>query len=111
MANELSPTEQALRDAAREYHRTPTRGKIAAPKRMADFPEKVPCWTWKSERHAHNFEMINGNIQAFYIARMAINLLQYFHIKPSFTRSGARHDSRGKQKRQPEAKHLELRQA
>ncbi|MBK7001984.1 MAG: NADP-dependent malic enzyme [Rhodoferax sp.] len=25
----LSPAEQALRDAAREYHRTPTRGKIA----------------------------------------------------------------------------------
>ena len=27
--NELSPAEQALRDAAREYHRTPTRGKIS----------------------------------------------------------------------------------
>ena len=27
--NELSPAEQALREAAREYHRTPTRGKIS----------------------------------------------------------------------------------
>ncbi len=26
---ELSPAEQALREAAREYHRTPTRGKIS----------------------------------------------------------------------------------
>ncbi len=29
MSKELSPAESALRDAAREYHRTPTRGKIA----------------------------------------------------------------------------------
>jgi malate dehydrogenase (oxaloacetate-decarboxylating)(NADP+) len=29
MSKELSPAENALRDAAREYHRTPTRGKIA----------------------------------------------------------------------------------
>ncbi|MET4579852.1 NADP-dependent malic enzyme [Ottowia thiooxydans] len=29
MAQQLSPTEMALRDAAREYHRSPTRGKIA----------------------------------------------------------------------------------
>ena len=29
MNNELSPAEQALREAAREYHRTPTRGKIS----------------------------------------------------------------------------------
>jgi malate dehydrogenase (oxaloacetate-decarboxylating)(NADP+) len=29
MAHELSPAEQALREAAREYHRTPTRGKIS----------------------------------------------------------------------------------
>jgi len=29
MAKELSQAEQALREAAREYHRTPTRGKIA----------------------------------------------------------------------------------
>ena len=29
MSKELSPTESALRDAARDYHRTPTRGKIA----------------------------------------------------------------------------------
>jgi len=28
MSNPLSPTEAALRDAAREYHRAPTRGKI-----------------------------------------------------------------------------------
>ncbi|MGI9134626.1 MAG: malic enzyme-like NAD(P)-binding protein, partial [Rhodoferax sp.] len=27
--NKLSPAEEALRDAAREYHRTPTRGKIS----------------------------------------------------------------------------------
>ncbi len=27
--NDLTPAEQALRDAAREYHRTPTRGKIS----------------------------------------------------------------------------------
>ena len=26
---DLSPAEQALRDAAREYHRAPTRGKIS----------------------------------------------------------------------------------
>ena len=26
---DLSPAEQALRDAAREYHRSPTRGKIS----------------------------------------------------------------------------------
>jgi len=29
MANELSPAEQALRDAAREYHRSPVKGKIS----------------------------------------------------------------------------------
>jgi len=29
MANQLSPTEEALRDAAREYHRSPVRGKIS----------------------------------------------------------------------------------
>ncbi|MEY3446987.1 MAG: hypothetical protein RIR45_1742 [Pseudomonadota bacterium] len=29
MSKELSPAESALRDAAREYHRTPTRGKIS----------------------------------------------------------------------------------
>ena len=29
MPKELSPAEQALREAAREYHRSPTRGKIA----------------------------------------------------------------------------------
>jgi malate dehydrogenase (oxaloacetate-decarboxylating)(NADP+) len=29
MSNELSPAEHALREAAREYHRTPTRGKIS----------------------------------------------------------------------------------
>jgi malate dehydrogenase (oxaloacetate-decarboxylating)(NADP+) len=29
MTKELSPAENALRDAAREYHRTPTRGKIS----------------------------------------------------------------------------------
>ncbi|MDO8370465.1 MAG: phosphate acyltransferase, partial [Polaromonas sp.] len=29
MMSELSPAEQALREAAREYHRTPTRGKIS----------------------------------------------------------------------------------
>ncbi len=29
MNKELSPAEQALREAAREYHRTPTRGKIS----------------------------------------------------------------------------------
>jgi len=29
MNNDISPAEQALRDAAREYHRTPTRGKIS----------------------------------------------------------------------------------
>ena len=29
MAKELSPAEHALREAAREYHRSPTRGKIA----------------------------------------------------------------------------------
>ncbi|MDT7837443.1 NADP-dependent malic enzyme [Aquabacterium sp. OR-4] len=29
MASELTPAEQALRDAALEYHRSPTRGKIA----------------------------------------------------------------------------------
>ncbi len=29
MNNDLSPAEQALREAAREYHRTPTRGKIS----------------------------------------------------------------------------------
>ncbi|MDP3625186.1 MAG: malic enzyme-like NAD(P)-binding protein, partial [Hydrogenophaga sp.] len=29
MSNELSPAEYALREAAREYHRTPTRGKIS----------------------------------------------------------------------------------
>jgi malate dehydrogenase (oxaloacetate-decarboxylating)(NADP+) len=29
MTQELSPAEQALREAAREYHRTPTRGKIS----------------------------------------------------------------------------------
>jgi malate dehydrogenase (oxaloacetate-decarboxylating)(NADP+) len=29
MTKELSPAENALREAAREYHRTPTRGKIA----------------------------------------------------------------------------------
>ena len=29
MPHKLSPTEMALRDAAREYHRAPTRGKIA----------------------------------------------------------------------------------
>jgi len=29
MSQELSPAESALRDAAREYHRTPTRGKIS----------------------------------------------------------------------------------
>ena len=29
MSKELSPAEHALRDAAREYHRTPTRGKIS----------------------------------------------------------------------------------
>ena len=29
MSKELSPAENALRDAAREYHRTPTRGKIS----------------------------------------------------------------------------------
>ncbi|WP_028603583.1 NADP-dependent malic enzyme [Ottowia thiooxydans] len=29
MPQQLSPTEMALRDAAREYHRSPTRGKIA----------------------------------------------------------------------------------
>ena len=26
---DLSPAEQSLREAAREYHRTPTRGKIS----------------------------------------------------------------------------------
>ncbi|MFM2340947.1 MAG: hypothetical protein RLZZ592_600, partial [Pseudomonadota bacterium] len=29
MSSDLSPAEQALRDAAFEYHRAPTRGKIA----------------------------------------------------------------------------------
>jgi malate dehydrogenase (oxaloacetate-decarboxylating)(NADP+) len=29
MPKELSPAEEALREAAREYHRSPTRGKIA----------------------------------------------------------------------------------
>ena len=29
MANDISPTEMALRDAAREYHCTPTKGKIS----------------------------------------------------------------------------------
>ncbi|MEJ7685967.1 MAG: NADP-dependent malic enzyme [Variovorax sp.] len=29
MANPLSPTEEALRDAAREYHRSPVKGKIS----------------------------------------------------------------------------------
>ena len=87
------------------------RGDIATPKRMADSPEKVPRWTSKSERHAHSFEKISGNIQAFHVAKIAINLLQYFHIKPSFTRSEKRHDNRGKEKRQPEAKHLKLRHA
>jgi malate dehydrogenase (oxaloacetate-decarboxylating)(NADP+) len=29
MSNKLTPAEQALRDAARDYHRLPTRGKIA----------------------------------------------------------------------------------
>jgi malate dehydrogenase (oxaloacetate-decarboxylating)(NADP+) len=29
MSNDLSPAEQALRDAAREYHRSPTHGKIS----------------------------------------------------------------------------------
>ena len=29
MTKPLSPAETALRDAAREYHRTPTRGKIS----------------------------------------------------------------------------------
>ena len=29
MSTDLSPAEQALRDAAREYHRSPTRGKIS----------------------------------------------------------------------------------
>ena len=29
MTTPLSPAEQALREAAREYHRSPTRGKIA----------------------------------------------------------------------------------
>ena len=29
MGNALTPAEQALRDAALDYHRTPTRGKIA----------------------------------------------------------------------------------
>ena len=29
MSHDLSPAEQALREAAREYHRTPTRGKIS----------------------------------------------------------------------------------
>ena len=28
-AKELSPAEQALRDAAREYHRSPVKGKIS----------------------------------------------------------------------------------
>ena len=27
MSNELSPAEHALREAARDYHRNPTRGK------------------------------------------------------------------------------------
>jgi hypothetical protein len=47
----------------------------------------------------HNSEKINGNMQAFHVAQIAINLLQYFHIKLSFTRSGKRHDNRGKEKR------------
>ena len=29
MSDNLSPAEQALRDAARDYHRHPTRGKIS----------------------------------------------------------------------------------
>ncbi|MBS0317386.1 MAG: NADP-dependent malic enzyme, partial [Proteobacteria bacterium] len=29
MSNQLSAAEQALRDAAREYHRSPVRGKIS----------------------------------------------------------------------------------
>ena len=29
MSKQLSPAEQALREAALEYHRTPVRGKIA----------------------------------------------------------------------------------
>ena len=29
MSNELSPAEHALREAARDYHRNPTRGKIS----------------------------------------------------------------------------------
>ena len=29
MTTPLSPAEQALREAAREYHRSPTRGKIS----------------------------------------------------------------------------------
>ena len=29
MSNNLTPAEMALREAAREYHRTPTRGKIS----------------------------------------------------------------------------------
>ena len=29
MAHTLSPAEEALRDAAREYHRSPSRGKIS----------------------------------------------------------------------------------
>src|ERR1700754_2195042 len=29
MAQQLSPAEEALRDAAREYHRSPVRGKIS----------------------------------------------------------------------------------
>jgi hypothetical protein len=76
---------------------------------MADSPEKVPRWTSKSEHHAHDFEKINGNIQGS--ATNRDEPVAVLHIEPSFTRSGKRHDNRGKEKRQPEAKHLELRHA
>ena len=68
---------------------------------MADSSKKVPRWTSKFERPAHNFEKINGNSQAFHITQIAMNLLQYFDIKPSFTRSGKRRDHHGKRNGSP----------
>ena len=41
-------------------------------------------------------EKINGNIQAFHVANIAINLWQYFRIKPSFNlRSSSAHTRNG----------------
>ncbi len=49
MANTLSPAEEALRDAAREYHRSPVKGKISIIARPSRCRTSATC-RWRTRR-------------------------------------------------------------